>query len=59
MPISPAEYAAMAKRYAPPSTLGKDCLNAFLCGGGICALAQLLPDRDPERPFFSAPSSGT
>ena len=40
MPISPAEYAAMAKRYAPPSTLGKDCLNAFLCGGAICALAQ-------------------
>lgn len=40
MPISPAEYAAMTKRYAPPSTLGKDCLNAFLCGGSICALAQ-------------------
>ena len=42
MPISPAEYAAMAKRYAPPSTLGKDCLNAFLCGGAICALAQTM-----------------
>ena len=42
MHISPDEYAAMAKKYAPSSTLGKDCLNAFLCGGGICALAQLL-----------------
>ena len=40
MPISPKEYAAMAKRYAPPSTLGKDCVKAFLCGGAICALAQ-------------------
>ena len=42
MPISPKEYAAMAKRYAPPSSLGKDCLQAFLCGGVICALSQLL-----------------
>ena len=42
MSISPAEYAAMAKQYAPPSTLGKDCLKAFLCGGAICTLAQLL-----------------
>ena len=42
MPISPKEYAVMAKRYAPPSSLGKDCLQAFLSGGAICALSQLL-----------------
>ena len=26
---------------APPSPVGTDCLKAFLCDGGICALAQL------------------
>jgi len=42
MPISPAEYAALTKRYAPPSSLAKDCVKAFLSGGTICALSQLL-----------------
>ena len=40
MTVSKEDYAVMVKKYAPPSALGKDCLNAFLCGGSICALAQ-------------------
>jgi stage V sporulation protein AC len=39
--ISKEEYAVLVKQTAPPSPLGTDCLKAFLCGGGICALAQL------------------
>lgn len=35
------EYAVLVKQTAPPSPVGTDCLKAFLCGGGICALAQL------------------
>ena len=41
MAISKEEYAVLVKQTAPPSPLGTDCLKAFLCGGGICALAQL------------------
>ena len=39
--IPKEEYAVLVKQTAPPSPLGTDCLKAFLCGGGICALAQL------------------
>ena len=41
MAIPKEEYAVLVKQTAPPSPLGTDCLKAFLCGGGICALAQL------------------
>ena len=41
MAITKADYARMTQRFAPPSPLGKDCIKAFLCGGAICALAQL------------------
>ena len=41
MAISKEEYAVLVKQTAPPSPLGTDCLKAFLCGGGICAIAQL------------------
>ena len=41
MAISKEEYAVLVKQTAPPSPVGTDCLKAFLCGGGICALAQL------------------
>ena len=41
MAISKEDYARLARRYAPPSPLWKDCAKAFLCGGGLCALAQL------------------
>ena len=39
---SPAEYAAMVKKRSPGSPVVKDCLLAFLFGGGICTLAQAL-----------------
>ena len=36
------EYAALVKRMAPKSPTAKDCLKAFLIGGLICALGQLI-----------------
>ena len=35
-------YAALVKRMSPRSRLGPDCLWAFLAGGLICTLGQLL-----------------
>ena len=42
MSLSKNEYGSLAKKYSPPSPLGKDCLFAFLIGGGICTLAEVL-----------------
>ena len=39
---SPAAYDRMVKKASPPSPLFKDCLFAFLSGGAICTLAQIL-----------------
>lgn len=39
---SPAAYDKMVKKASPPSPLLKDCLFAFLFGGAICTLAQIL-----------------
>ncbi|MBQ1986461.1 MAG: stage V sporulation protein AC [Clostridia bacterium] len=39
---SPAAYDRMVKKASPPSPLLKDCLFAFLFGGAICTLAQIL-----------------
>ena len=36
------EYAGLVKELQPKSPMGKDCLMAFLVGGLICALGQLL-----------------
>ena len=36
------EYAELIRSLTPRSPIGKDCLNAFLVGGGICVLGQLL-----------------
>ena len=36
------EYAALVEERAAPSPLPKNCLFAFLIGGGICLLGQLL-----------------
>lgn len=36
------EYGELVKRSAPRSPMGRDCLGAFVIGGGICALGQLL-----------------
>ena len=40
--ISKQEYASMVKKASPPSPKLKNCVMAFLVGGGICALGQVL-----------------
>ena len=35
-------YVKYAEKHAPKSPIVKDCLRAFLVGGGICTLAQGL-----------------
>ena len=34
------QYAQLVKELSPKSSLWKDCLNAFLIGGAICAAGQ-------------------
>lgn len=36
------EYAKMAQKASPDSPTGKNCVFAFLTGGGICVLGQFL-----------------
>lgn len=36
------EYEKMVQSLAPKSPMWKDCINAFLIGGLICALGQLI-----------------
>ena len=36
------QYEKLAKEISPKSPLGRDCLNAFLVGGGICVLGQAI-----------------
>ena len=36
------EYGKLVKNLAPKSPLGKDCLKAFLIGGLICCIGQLI-----------------
>lgn len=36
------EYGSMVKKASPPSPLFKDCLMAFLFGGGLCVLGELI-----------------
>lgn len=35
-------YEKLVKTHTPPSPMGRDCLGAFVIGGLICALGQLL-----------------
>lgn len=42
--ISPMEYEKMTRQAVPPSPLLKDCAFAFVIGGGICCLGQLVTD---------------
>lgn len=42
MDMTPQEYSAYLKRIAPPSPIVKDTTLAFLTGGAICALGQLI-----------------
>lgn len=36
------EYKKLAEKKAPPSKLAADCVKAFLFGGAICTIGQLL-----------------
>ena len=36
------QYAALVQKHSPPSPVKKDCLRAFLTGGAICTLGQLI-----------------
>lgn len=42
MNLTPEEYQALVKRRAPKSPIAKNTLLAFLSGGAICALGQLI-----------------
>ena len=36
------QYAKLVEEMAPKSPMGKDCLNAFVAGGIICAIGQFF-----------------
>lgn len=40
--ITPQEYAQAVKAASPPSPVVKDCCLAFLFGGFVCTIGQLL-----------------
>lgn len=42
MQMTNQEYDQLVKKLAKPSPMGKDLAFAFLVGGGICALGQLI-----------------
>ena len=42
MKMDKEQYRKYAEARAPRSPVAKDCVKAFLFGGGICALAQAL-----------------
>ena len=42
MQMTNQEYDQLVKKLAKPSPVGKDLAFAFLVGGGICALGQLI-----------------
>ncbi len=44
MNIDKKSYAKYAEAHAPKSPILKDCVNAFLFGGAICALAEGFND---------------
>ena len=44
MKMTNEEYARLVKSKMPPSPMGRDCLLAFLIGGAICCLGQLVVD---------------
>ena len=36
------EYGALVQKLSPPSPVKRDCLRAFVTGGGICVVGQLI-----------------
>lgn len=52
-------YPRLAKAHAPRSPVGKNCRNAFLFGGAICTLGELLRDLYARIPSISEKEAGT
>ena len=44
MKMTPKSYQAMAEKRAKGSPIFKDCILAFLAGGFLCAVAQIIID---------------
>ena len=44
MKMTPKSYQAMAEKRAKGSPIFKDCILAFLAGGFLCAVAQIVID---------------
>ena len=42
MKPTPQEYSKMTNKASPPSSFVKDMILAFVCGGAICTVGQLL-----------------
>ena len=40
--MTPKEYDALVRQLSPSSPIGKDTALAFVIGGGICAVGQLI-----------------
>lgn len=59
MKISKQTYARLADAHAPRSPLGKDCLWAFLVGGTICTIGQILLDIFQKLCSFDEEVAGT
>ena len=59
MKISQDTYARFADAHAPRSPMGKNCLWAFLIGGSICTVGQILHDVFQNLCFFSEETAGT
>ena len=59
MTISQDTYARFADAHAPRSPMGKNCLWAFLIGGAICTVGQILRDVFQNLCSFSEETAGT
>ena len=59
MKISKQTYARFADVHAPRSPILKNCLCAFLVGGTICTVGQLLRDVFQKLLSFSEETAGT
>ena len=59
MKINKETYARFADAHAPKSPIGKNCLFAFLIGGTICTLGQVLRNVFQNVCSFSEETAGT
>ena len=59
MDMTPREYQQYVQRKMKKSPLGKDVCLAFLVGGAICALGQVILGGWMSAPFFTPPATKT